>query len=128
MKKLLLICLVALFGMQFANAQTTITGKVTNKKDKTPIVGAVITAKSNTTVTAVSGPDGSYTITVLAGVKNLDATYNGMQKKTQGIGKKKVVNFQMMPVNDNKKQDKTKKDNSKKDTDKKDTNKKDTKK
>ncbi|OIO99781.1 MAG: hypothetical protein AUJ97_08490 [Bacteroidetes bacterium CG2_30_32_10] len=123
MKKLLLICFVALFGMQFANAQTTITGKVTNMKDKTPIVGAVITAKSNTAITAVSGPDGSYTITIPSNVKNLDATYTGMQKKTQGIGKKKVVNFQMMPVNNNKKQENTKKDNSKKDSNKKDASK-----
>jgi TonB-dependent starch-binding outer membrane protein SusC len=98
MKKLFLICLTAIFCLQFANAQTTITGKVTSKKDKTPIVGAIITAKGNTTVTATSGADGSYSIVVPAGAKVLEANFAGMKKNTQGIGKKKAVNFEMMPV------------------------------
>jgi TonB-dependent starch-binding outer membrane protein SusC len=103
MKKLFLICLAAFFSLQFANAQTTITGKVTSKNDKSPIVGAVITAKGNPNNTAISDANGLYTITVPATVKVLEATHPGMKKLSQGIGQKKIINFQMMPVNANKK-------------------------
>jgi hypothetical protein len=109
MKKLTLILIGLFAGMQLLDAQTTITGKVTSKKDGKAISGAVINAKEKPDVTAVSGTDGTYSITVTSDVKVLEATYTGMEKRTEGIGQKKIINFEMMPASSTKQADKTKK-------------------
>ena len=65
MNKLKLLLLTALFSCaQFAMAQNkTVTGKVTNQSDGTPIIGASIQAK-NSKVGTVSGEDGAFTLSV----------------------------------------------------------------
>jgi hypothetical protein len=95
MRKFVSICVIALLSMQFMVAQTTITGKVTAKKDGKAIAGAVITAKGDATVTTTSGADGNYSIVVPKGVKVIDCTYEGMNKNTKGLAEKTTINFEM---------------------------------
>jgi len=108
MKRFIISILSLTIAIHVGFAQTTITGKVTNKKDGTPIAGALIQAKGKAVVTATSDPAGNYTIMVPADVKVLEAVVQGMTTKTQGIGQKKVINFEMTS---NKGKSKGKKDN-----------------
>jgi TonB-linked SusC/RagA family outer membrane protein len=64
--RMLVPCLFfILFGLA-ANAQQTVTGKVTNKKDNSPVGYATVTVKG-TTVATTSDADGDFTITLPAG-------------------------------------------------------------
>jgi len=98
MKKIFLICTILFFCIQIVSAQTTITGKVTFKKDKSPIEGAAISVKGYKIPSVITDNKGNYIINIPAGAKVLEASYTGMQTQTQVIGKKKTVNFKMIPV------------------------------
>jgi TonB-linked SusC/RagA family outer membrane protein len=55
-----------LFCMQFLWAQTPVTGRVTDARDNTPLQGVTITIK-NTNLSAVSGADGTFSLSAPAG-------------------------------------------------------------
>ena len=101
MKSIISICVVVFLSMQFVAAQTTYSGKVTLKKDGTPISGATVKVKGKM-LSTTTGPDGSYTITVPADANVLEATSNGMNTVTQGVGLKSTVNFQLTSLDDKK--------------------------
>jgi len=58
--------------------QRTITGKVTDSKDGSPVAGATVTAKGTRNATQ-TGPDGSYQLTVDASVTTLVLSFSGYE-------------------------------------------------
>ncbi|MBC7850599.1 MAG: TonB-dependent receptor [Chitinophagaceae bacterium] len=65
----LVACLLLFTTVSFAQ-QKTVTGKVVNDKDKSPLVGATITVKGGTVATS-TGADGSFTISVPSATSTL---------------------------------------------------------
>jgi hypothetical protein len=116
MRKLFFICLVLVCGLVSVNAQSVVTGKVIDKKTKAPIEGAVIMVIGFKMPSVLTDASGIYTINIPEGAKTLQASYPGMKISTQGIGKKKSINFKLMPAVTNKNE---KNNNMNKDVDKK---------
>ncbi len=82
MRKPLLLAVSMLLFFHFCLAQLKqVSGKITNAKSGLPIAGATITAKQSTTAT-ISGTDGSFTISVKSGEKELTVTYIGFADAT----------------------------------------------
>jgi len=80
MRKLtfLLACLF-LVGVGLVNAQSkSITGKIISEEDGQPIIGATVIVKG-TTVGAITGVDGDFTITLPGSSKILVVSYVGMK-------------------------------------------------
>jgi len=84
LNKILLLFTFVFFTV-FAFAQTTVTGKVTDKDSGNAIPGATITVKG-TTVGTVADMNGKYSITVPAGSQYLVFSYVGMETKEVTIG------------------------------------------
>ena len=75
-KPILLGAFVCLFAI-FSQAQTkTVTGKVTDSKDGSPLVGASVLVKGTTTGTQTAA-DGSYKLNVPSTAKSLVVSYAG---------------------------------------------------
>ena len=72
-------------------AQRTITGKVTNKEDGSPIPGATV-AIPGTTVGSITDLAGAFTITLPANAKILRISFVGMKTREVQIGAQKVLN------------------------------------
>ena len=68
-----------LLCMQFAWAQTRVTGKVSDRKTGNPLAGATITVKG-TNVSTASDDNGNYEINVPAGRTTLVVTYLGFKR------------------------------------------------
>ncbi|QEC69402.1 TonB-dependent receptor [Panacibacter ginsenosidivorans] len=80
MRKLLLSCW-GLFFLVISYAQTTtVTGKITDEKDGTPIIGATIKSKGGRAA-AISQSDGAFSITVEPGIKVLVISFIGYLDK-----------------------------------------------
>jgi TonB-dependent starch-binding outer membrane protein SusC len=78
--------LLLLFAVQASFAQDrTITGRVTDSKDGSPVSGATVTAKGTKVATSTAA-DGTYRITVPASVSTLTVT--GVGFTTQEIAAK----------------------------------------
>lgn len=76
--------LLLLFSLS-AQAQTReITGKVTDQKDGSPLIGATITVKG-TTISTATGPDGSFRLTVPADAKLLIISSVGFVQKEAAV-------------------------------------------
>ncbi len=84
---------LTLLAMSFiAQAQQkTITGKVTNDKDGTPLSGVSVVAKGSKNGTQTSA-DGSYSLSVGSGVTQLEFSSVGFTNKTVTIGSGNTVN------------------------------------
>lgn len=95
MKRILIIFLTTFLCMQFVSAQTILTGKVIDKKTKTPIEGAVITVKGYKMPSVMTDTKGIYSVNIPEGAKILEISYTGMKTITYKIGKKKTMNFKM---------------------------------
>ena len=92
MRKLtILFVLLLMGGMQVVLAQRTITGKVTNKEDGSPIPGATV-AIPGTTVGSITDLAGAFTITLPANAKILRISFVGMKTREVQIGAQKVLN------------------------------------
>ena len=94
-KNLLKVCgfiLMCFFVIPAMAQNKTITGKVTDAKDGSPIIGASVVsipAGSGGTVTDING---DYKITVTTTATSLSFTYIGYNKQTIAINGKSVVN------------------------------------
>lgn len=76
------LCVLLLMAAPEVWAQSKeIKGKITDSKDGSPIQGATIRAKGNKT-SAVSDAEGSFTITVSAGARQLEISYVGYSPQT----------------------------------------------
>ncbi len=76
----LLVCIPALSFSQ----NKTITGKVTDSKDNSPLADATVSAAGKTATTK-TGSDGSFSLTVPEGVKRLYVSYVGFAEETVTI-------------------------------------------
>lgn len=84
------LCLMA--GSLFS--QRTITGKVTDKASKEPLIGAniLIIGSGSGTVTDL---DGNYSVSVPEGATELEASYTGYASQRVVIGNIAVIDFEM---------------------------------
>ncbi|MBL7790998.1 MAG: carboxypeptidase-like regulatory domain-containing protein, partial [Saprospiraceae bacterium] len=71
-----LLVVLAVGLCQFAIAQRTITGKVTDESTKEPLIGANILVVGTSTGT-ITDFDGSYSLTLPSGAAELDFSYTG---------------------------------------------------
>jgi TonB-linked SusC/RagA family outer membrane protein len=92
MRKLLsMIAMLSFFILGQAFAQDrTVTGKVTNKEDGTPIPGASVLVKG-TTIGTATDVEGNYKISVPADAKILVFSFIGMKNMEQEIGSRSSI-------------------------------------
>lgn len=94
MRSFILLLLAGLFSLHLS-AQVSITGTVSDKKSGQPVIGAVVIAKGNPAINAVSGPGGKYTINLPAGVSVIEVLSRDYAPQSQGIGNKTVIDFKL---------------------------------
>lgn len=85
----LLLCIMQVFAQE-----RTVTGKVTDEKDGTPLPGVSVTVKGSTTGT-VTGADGSYRLSVPANAKTLVFSFVNYESIEMSIGNRSSVNVGM---------------------------------
>lgn len=94
-KAILALSFVLFLGLTFLNAQTrTITGKVTDSDDGSPIPGVSLVVKGTTTGTVSLG-DGTFSLTIPANSEILVISFVGMQTIEVAISGRSVVNVIM---------------------------------
>ncbi|HEX5651946.1 MAG TPA: SusC/RagA family TonB-linked outer membrane protein [Chitinophagaceae bacterium] len=92
-----LLCAVFVFVLQTAYAQDrTVTGKVTDSKDGSPVVGASVQPKGGTTGTSTRS-DGTFSITVGSGVTSLIISSVGYEVKEVSIAGVSNVEVSFVP-------------------------------
>lgn len=91
MKKIIFLLLLIIPGIAFAQ-EYVITGKVTDAKDGSPLLGVVIQTQAKTGTT--TDFDGSYKIKANKGDR-LTFSYVGMLKKTVTVESNHVINVEM---------------------------------
>lgn len=96
MKRLLLLAflIAGAMGIQGAMAQKTISGKVTDADNGTPLIGATVTVM-NTSTGAVTDLDGKYTIVVPTDAKALVFSYTGYRSAEIQLGSITMVDVQL---------------------------------
>src|SRR5262245_4770104 len=80
MAKALSMGLMLLFSLSLFSQTKTITGKITDSKDGSPIAGASVTAKGAKNGTS-TGVDGTFSLTVGTRVNTLVVTFVGFDKQ-----------------------------------------------
>jgi len=90
------LALMLFIGMQVAQAQRTITGKVTSSDDGAPIPGATILVKG-TAVGAITDIDGKFSLTVPKDKEVILVSYVGMTTQEITLGTDNVVNVVLDP-------------------------------
>ena len=93
-KKLMLSCIVTLLSLA-AFSQNVITGRITDSKDGTPVVGATITVKGTKTMTQTAA-DGTFKINV-TGTAPLVITSVGFDR--QEAASSGTVNIKLVQAN-----------------------------
>ena len=81
----LLMCTLHLFAQE-----KTVTGKVTDEKDGTPLAGVSVTVKG-TTVGTVTGVDGSYRLSVPANAKTLVFSFVNFEPIEMSLGNRSSI-------------------------------------
>jgi TonB-linked SusC/RagA family outer membrane protein len=95
MKKQFQLMLFALLGCCLASyAQTGIRGTVINAASKTPLAGVTVQVKGSKT-TAVSGNDGSYSISAPASATALVFQFIGYKTQEVAIGGRNTININL---------------------------------
>ena len=94
MKKLLLLFVMVSFGLSFAFAQKTITGKVTDAKGDA-IIGGNVIAKG-TSLGTITDYDGMFKISVPDNAKTLVFSYTGYESQEINIGSSSVINVKLV--------------------------------
>ena len=98
MKKVtLLLALFAFCSWQFALAQKTITGKVTDAKDGLTIPGVNVVVKGTTTGTT-TGSNGEYSLKVAANAQTLIFSFVGYVTQEVAINGKTAIDVQLAPT------------------------------
>jgi len=89
-KLLLLLCIFAFSN--FALAQRTLTGVVTDGENNEPLIGATVLAVGTTTGT-ITDFDGKYSLQVPEGVTQLEVSYTGYTSKRMDIGVSDILDI-----------------------------------
>ncbi len=93
----ILLVLLFLAGLQYANAQTrTLSGKVISSEDGKGIPGATVQVKG-TTVGTTTDLDGNYSIQVAPDATTLVFAFIGMKTIEYKIGNESTINITMQP-------------------------------
>ena len=99
--KALSIGFLLLFSISQVFAQSkTITGKVTDSKDGSPVVGATVQAKGSKNGTS-TGADGGFSITVAAATNTLVVTSVGFDRQEINISGSSTANISLVASNSN---------------------------
>lgn len=85
-----IMLLMSTFGLIYG--QTSISGKITNASDNTPLVGVSVVLKGTQTGT-LTGADGSYSISVPDANAVLRFSYIGFQAQEVTVGSRSVINL-----------------------------------
>ncbi len=92
----ILVCIIFLMGATAAFAQNkVITGKITDSKDGSPLIGVAVGAKGGA-AGASTGVDGSYRISVPESVTTLVFRYIGYTTKEEVIGTRTNISITMV--------------------------------
>jgi TonB-linked SusC/RagA family outer membrane protein len=97
-KHLLKVCFFAvvfLFSVPVMAQNKIITGKVTDKKDGSPLIGVSVKTSTTSPGGAITNVDGEYRISVPGNATTLVLTYVGYVTQTVNIGNLTVVNVSM---------------------------------
>ncbi len=86
MKKFIYLCIILLFSSGQLFAQKTITGTITDEKGA-PVPNVSVVVKG-TTVGTTTKSDGSYSLSIPSGAKQLEVTSTGFASQTLNIGPK----------------------------------------
>lgn len=89
-----LLAFVAVAFCNFAIAQSTVTGTITDAESGEPLIGANILVQGTTTGT-ITDFDGKYSIDVPAGATALDISYTGYSTQTVDIAGRTVVDISL---------------------------------
>nr|WP_294903125.1 SusC/RagA family TonB-linked outer membrane protein [uncultured Lacibacter sp.] len=93
MRKLVsMTCVLLLCIMQVFAQDKTVTGKVTDEKDGSPLPGVSVTVKG-TTVGTVTGSDGTYRLSVPGSAKTLVFTFVNYETAELSIGNRSTINI-----------------------------------
>lgn len=97
MKKVLFFAFAFVISTSIAFAQTTIKGKVFDKKTNKALAGATVSVENQPSASVTTDQHGKYSITVDATAKILVASFEGYKTQKIGIGQKKVIDIGLMP-------------------------------
>jgi iron complex outermembrane receptor protein len=98
--KVMLLPAIMLFALQVAVAQNrTVTGKVTDAKDGSPIAGASVVVKGMKTGT-LTGVDGAFSISISSSVKVLVVTSVGYSSSEIAVGSSNAINVALQSTAD----------------------------
>ncbi|MGF7041390.1 SusC/RagA family TonB-linked outer membrane protein [Mucilaginibacter lappiensis] len=100
-KHLLNVCFFAVmlfFSMPSIAQNKVITGKVTDKKDGSPLIGVSVVTAVGASGGAITNTDGAYRISVPASVTSLTFTYVGYNNVTVPIGGQSTVNASLESI------------------------------
>ena len=100
MKHLSKLCFLVVFALFAGHAfaqNRVITGKVTDKKDGSPLVGVSVVAVPSSGMGTVTNPDGQFKVTVTAATQALSFSLIGYDKIEVKLGSKTAVNVQLEP-------------------------------
>ncbi len=93
MKQILsLLVFVAAFTLPGLAQQTVVSGKVVSANDGSPLAGVTVAAGSNV---ATTNEKGEYTLSLIAGVKQLTFSYVGMETLTEAIKGRRVIDVRL---------------------------------
>src|SRR5688572_33275984 len=94
--RLFSLSVILLLFVFSATAQTQVSGTV--KENNNPVVGATVEVKG-TNVATITGPQGTFTITLPSGRTQLVISYVGLETQTVNVGDKTSVDVVMVPLN-----------------------------
>ena len=94
MKRLVLLFTLLAFGWGALQAQTQVTGRVTDAQDGTPLPGVSVVVKG-TTVGTVTDLEGQYEIMVPTADASLEFSFVGMRSKVVPVGNSTVIDVML---------------------------------
>ena len=98
--KTLAVFILFLLTTGVADAQNTISGKVTDSKDGSGVPGITVSVKGTKAATA-TGPDGSFSLSLPAGAKTLIFSSVGYQRQEVTVGSSKTFDVAMQASSSN---------------------------
>ena len=105
LKRLLQACFMLFIAINISlvsfGQDKVITGKITDSKDGTPVVGASVLAKGSKAGGTVTNAEGAFSITVQPSTTALIISYVGYGTQEIAIGNKTVVDASLSPSGTN---------------------------
>ena len=106
LKRLLQACFmlfiaISISSVSFGQDNKVITGKVTDSKDGSPVVGASVLAKGSKAGGTVTNAEGVFSITVQPNTAALIISYVGYGTQEIAIGNKTIVDASLTPSGTN---------------------------